>query len=239
MKVDHTVGPVVSGRLQGPNVSVEEEAVAAGAVTLSVRRDDRGERDGRGWRVDPDGDANPEQVLRALYTAGVIDDSGSADDRLRVRFECRRGSDQAVYSADLQHRLVYRRVYDPDRPVATWVGLNPFLSDLEGDPARTPPRPSMRNAVGALTNDLGPLGTLNILNLFTRRSHTAADLDADDGARLVHDGVVREALAASDVVLPAWGSKVKERHLPQVRRLLDLADDLGLPDFTFARQTDT
>lgn len=222
MKVDHTVGPVVSGRLHGPNLDVAKELVAEGPVVLALRSGSGG------VELEAQRQAGPEQVLRALRAAGVITADGAEGERLHVRLRCEEGADEAVYSADLGHRLLYRRVYDPAGPVATWFGLNPFLADLQGSPAETPRRPSMRNVVGVLHNVLGELGTLNILNLFTRRARGIADIEADGGDRLVHDELIREALRDTDVVLPAWGSKAGERHLPQVRRLLELADRLGL-----------
>lgn len=170
----------------------------------------------------------PEQVLRALGRHGVIRASGDAADRLEVRLKCTDAVDEASYSADLKHRLRYRRVYTESGPVVTWFGFNPFLADLEGDPSSAPPRPSLRNMVKAAQGHLGGVGTFNVLNLFTRRSAEAVDIAADDGDRLVHDDLVVQTIADSDLVIGAWGGKVGDRHLPQVRRLLDLLDDHGL-----------
>ncbi|MFP5309109.1 MAG: DUF1643 domain-containing protein [Actinomycetes bacterium] len=171
------------------------------------------------------GDAAPEQVLRLLAREGCLASDGSPV--LSVHVETTSGHDEYRYTADLRHRLLFRRAWDRDGRVGVFYGLNPFVADTDGPVGKVPNRASLRNVVNILSAD-GPVARIDVMNLFTFRSANASGLAASPSDRVAVPELEREVLAAADVVLLAWGSKVTHVHRAHVEQLLDVLDDVGL-----------
>ncbi len=179
-----------------------------------------------------DGRPAPEQVLRLLAQYRVL--AGRTGDHIDVRIETTDGYDRYVYTRDLRHRLLFRRAWDRQGPVGVFYGLNPFTADTEGPIDQVPRRTTLRNVVASLSRDL-PLSRIDVMNLFTYRSPDAATLPARPQDRVAVPELEREVLAAADVVLLAWGAKVKAGHQPAVDDLLSRLQELGKTPIMLAR----
>jgi hypothetical protein len=178
-----------------------------------------------GLDVRVEGTAAPEQVLRLLSQSRRL--GGAVNDVVAVRIETTSGWDEYRYTADLRHRLLFRRSWGTDGPRAVFYGLNPFVADTDGPVAKVPGRASLRNVVGILSRT-GPLSQIDVMNVFTFRSAAAASLPARPQDRVAVPELEREVLAAADVVLLAWGSKIGAAHRPYVEHLLDVLDSVGV-----------
>lgn len=136
------------------------------------------------------------------------------------------GWDRYVLSGDLQHRWLFTRHWDrrgtgrPDTATtAALVGHSPF--DRETTPGDSGPRrAALGNAVDLLADEVGPPETLHVVNLFTRRAASTADLAGGPSDRRADPGVVTDALDESAVVLASWGS-VRASALDAVEDMVD------------------
>ena len=190
------------------------------------------ELEARDGGLDVRGTAAPEQVLRLLARRWDVD--RSAGDRVEVRIETSGGRDEYVYTADMEHRLMFRREWERGGRRAVLYGLNPFVGDTEGPVEKVPGRATLRNVVGILSKD-GPLARLDVMNLFTFRSPDAATLPARPADRVAVPELERQVLSEADVVLLAWGSKVEGRHRRHVEDFLDRLHEVGSTPWMLAR----
>lgn len=106
----------------------------------------------------------------------------------------------AYISDDGLYRYNLVRDWDPDLSSMLFVMLNPSTADASEDD------PTIRRCLGFAERE--NCGAIEVVNLFAFRATDPKDmLAAEDPIGPENDLVIRQALADSDVVVCAWGSK--------------------------------
>jgi len=120
----------------------------------------------------------------------------------------------AVLSADGVYRYLLTRIWQPARPLAVWIMLNPSTADANHDD------PTLRR-VTTFTRRAG-CGGLAVVNLYALRSTDPAALrDHPDPVGPLNDAFVRRATAEAGLVICAWGGSFPAPDRAQaVTRLL-------------------
>lgn len=105
----------------------------------------------------------------------------------------------AVFDTSRTYRYLLTRIWDPTRPLAVWLMLNPSTADALTDD-RTIGR------CKAFSRDLGR-GGIAVVNLFALRSTDPAKLRDHPDPVGPHNGrFVRQTVRESDLVIAAWGA---------------------------------
>ncbi|MFF2571124.1 DUF1643 domain-containing protein [Streptomyces sp. NPDC058084] len=105
----------------------------------------------------------------------------------------------AVFNTDRTHRYLLTRLWDPARPLAVFVMLNPSTAGArDNDPTVT------RCLAFARREHAGGLA---IVNLFARCATNPAELKADpDPVGAYADSFIDHTVATSPLVIAAWGT---------------------------------
>lgn len=108
----------------------------------------------------------------------------------------------ARFSPCLRYRYALWRIWDPAKPVATFVMLNPSTADeVDNDP--TVERCQRRSVA------LG-MGGLRVANIFAWRSTDPQPLyDLEDPVGPDNDAAILEACRGASIVICAWGGHGK------------------------------
>lgn len=105
----------------------------------------------------------------------------------------------AVMGENGKYRYLLRRAWDPKRPRALLVMLNPSTADAEIDD------PTIRSCI-RLCRSWGH-GSFEVVNVYAFRATDPKALrDADDPVGPQNDDVIAAAINRCDVVICAWGA---------------------------------
>lgn len=148
--------------------------------------------------------------------------------------------DRYVLSADMTHRLLFTRQWadreEAGGPVAALVEAAPGRAETDGHDAALVGR--LRTAVKLLAADDAAPSKLHVLGVLTRRSDDPSSLSGVPAERMTTTDHRDEALAETDVIVPAWGvlpedaawaveavvDEVRQRHEAGAKVLVPAAD---------------
>ncbi|NYI70676.1 hypothetical protein GGQ54_001236 [Naumannella cuiyingiana] len=138
---------------------------------------------------------------------------------------CNGRSSGAVLSECGRYRYRLTRVWDVDRPDATFILLNPSTADAKEDD------PTIRRCM-RFARTWG-LGGLVVVNLYAYRATKPADLwRADDPVGPENDDHLRDVLGvavrAGSPVVAAWGAHGRPGRVSEVVAFAGRLDALGL-----------
>ncbi|MBQ1196942.1 MAG: DUF1643 domain-containing protein [Clostridia bacterium] len=107
---------------------------------------------------------------------------------------------EAVFSEDKVHRLLWKRVWNKDKPIACVISLNPALSDTIVTDTTTS---LVVNNIAKL-GEFGGVSIVNLFSLLTPKLHMqrARDIDIND---LDNDNYIKKAADEASVIILAWG----------------------------------
>ena len=105
----------------------------------------------------------------------------------------------AQFSADRAHRYALSRQWNSEKPVATFVGLNPSTADETEDD------PTIRRCIGFAKS--WDYGGIQMVNLFSIRATDPKAMLADcDPIGPLADYWIAEAFRRSDLIVACWGA---------------------------------
>lgn len=107
---------------------------------------------------------------------------------------------ESVFSEDKKHRLLWKRVWDKEKPMACVIMLNPCLSNnIEADTTTS----LVVNNIARL-NDFGGVSIVNLFSLLTPKlqMRVARDIDIND---LENDNYIKKAAEEASIIVLAWG----------------------------------
>ena len=107
---------------------------------------------------------------------------------------------EAVFSEDKAHRLLWKRVWNKDKPIACVISLNPALSDTIVTDTTTS---LVVNNIAKL-GEFGGVSIVNLFSLLTPKLHMqrARDIDIND---LDNDNYIKKAAEEAAIIVLAWG----------------------------------
>ena len=107
---------------------------------------------------------------------------------------------EAVFNDDKTHRLLWKRVWNKEKPMACVIMLNPCLSDNIVTDTTTS---LVVNNVARL-EEFGGVSIVNLFSLLTPKLQMrwARDIDIND---LDNDNYIKKAADEASVVILAWG----------------------------------
>lgn len=107
---------------------------------------------------------------------------------------------EAVFSEDKVHRLLWKRVWNKDKPIACVISLNPALSDTIVTDTTT----SLVVNNIAKIGEFGGVSIVNLFSLLTPKLHMqrTRDIDIND---LDNDNYIKKAADEASVIILAWG----------------------------------
>jgi hypothetical protein len=127
---------------------------------------------------------------------------------------------EAIFSDDKRHRLLWKRVWDKDKPLACVVMLNPCLADtLVTDTTSA----IVVNNIASMS-EFGGVSIVNLFSLLTTKLdfRYTADTNIND---LENDNYIKKAADEAKIVILAWGKSADTnariyRRAEQVIKLL-------------------
>ncbi|GAA1110558.1 DUF1643 domain-containing protein [Streptomyces javensis] len=145
-------------------------------------------------------------AARPLADLVVEEDHGFADQPLGT----------AVFNAARTHRYLLTRLWDPARPLAVFIMLNPSTAGARDND------PTITRCIGFARREKA--GGLAVVNLFARCATDPADLKTDpDPVGLPYaDSFIDHTVACSPLVIAAWGGHgvLRDRAAQVADRLL-------------------
>lgn len=107
---------------------------------------------------------------------------------------------EAVFNDDKSHRLLWKRVWNKDKPMACVIMLNPCLSDNIVTDTTTS---LVVNNVARL-EEYGGVSIVNLFSLLTPKLQMrwARDIDIND---LENDKYIKKAAEEASILILAWG----------------------------------
>ena len=126
---------------------------------------------------------------------------------------------EAVFNEDKTHRLLWKRVWNKEKPMACVIMLNPCLSDNIVTDTTTS---LVVNNVAHL-EEFGGVSIVNLFSLLTPKLQMrwARDIDIND---LDNDNYIKKAADEASVVILAWGkgAELNVRITNRAKQVLDL-----------------
>ena len=126
---------------------------------------------------------------------------------------------EAVFNDDKSHRLLWKRVWNKDKPMACVIMLNPCMSDNIVTDTTTS---LVVNNVARL-EDYGGVSIVNLFSLLTPKLQMrwARDIDIND---LENDKYIKKAAEEASIVILAWGKGAENnaRIIDRANQVLDL-----------------
>lgn len=126
---------------------------------------------------------------------------------------------EAVFNDDKTHRLLWKRVWNKEKPMACVIMLNPCLSDNIVTDTTTS---LVVNNVARL-EEFGGVSIVNLFSLLTPKLQMrwARDIDIND---LENDNYIKKAADEASVVILAWGkgAELNVRITNRANQVLDL-----------------
>ncbi|MFZ3475267.1 DUF1643 domain-containing protein [Streptomyces sp. 4.24] len=111
----------------------------------------------------------------------------------------------AVFNTDRTHRYLLTRLWDPARPLAVFLMLNPSTAGARTDD------PTITRCLGFARRENA--GGLAVVNLFTRCATDPAALKHDvEPAGPYADSFIDHTVAAAPLVIAAWGAHGDLHH---------------------------
>lgn len=105
----------------------------------------------------------------------------------------------AIFTAFKQYRYLLKRVWQPDKPMVTFIGLNPSIAD------KTTDDPTIRRCVN-FAKSWG-YGGLFMGNLFAYVATNPSELTkALDSVGELNDNYLLTMVTKSELVIAAWGN---------------------------------
>ena len=127
---------------------------------------------------------------------------------------------EAVYNEDKTHRLLWKRVWNKEKPMACIIMINPCQADTILTDTTTY---LVVNNIARL-GDFGGVTIVNLFSLLTPKLHFRSEVDINDYS---NDQYIKKAADEASVVILAWGkaasSNAKIYH--RARQVVDLLDD--------------
>ena len=121
---------------------------------------------------------------------------------------------ESTYSDDREHRFVWKRVWNKDKPLAAVITINPFFADNF----------IIDTSSGLVINNIVRLekyGGVEILNLYSRMTrklnfkwNSEEELNLPD-----NDIFIKKAAEECDIVILAWGKSVYNNPKSEARAL--------------------
>ena len=128
---------------------------------------------------------------------------------------------ESVFSEDKKHRLLWKRVWDKDKPLACVIMLNPCLSDNIVTDTTTS---LVVNNIARL-NDFGGVSIVNLFSILTPKlqMRVARDIDIND---LDNDNYIKKAAEEASIIVLAWGkgAELNIRISNRAEQVLELLD---------------
>ena len=126
---------------------------------------------------------------------------------------------EAVFNEDKTHRLLWKRVWNKEKPMACIIMINPCLSDNIVTDTTTS---LVVNNVARL-EEYGGVSIVNLFSLLTPKLQMrwARDIDIND---LDNDNYIKKAADEASVVILAWGkgAELNVRITNRANQVLDL-----------------
>lgn len=127
---------------------------------------------------------------------------------------------EAIYNEDKTHRLLWKRVWNKELPVACVIMINPCLADTVLTDTTTY---LVVNNIARL-GEFGGVTIVNLFSLLTSKLHFRSEVDINDYS---NDQYIKKAADEASVIILAWGkaasSNAKIYH--RARQVVDLLDD--------------
>lgn len=127
---------------------------------------------------------------------------------------------EAVYNEDKTHRLLWKRVWNKEKPMACIIMINPCQADTILTDTTTY---LVVNNIARL-GDFGGVTIVNLFSLLTPKLHFRAEIDVNDHS---NDYYIKKAAEEASVVILAWG-KAASSHAKiyqRARQVIDLLED--------------
>ncbi len=126
---------------------------------------------------------------------------------------------ESVFNEDKTHRLLWKRVWNKEKPIACVIMLNPCLSDNIVTDTTTS---LVVNNVARL-EEYGGVSIVNLFSLLTPKLQMrwARDIDIND---LENDNYIKKAADEASVVILAWGkgAELNVRITNRANQVLEL-----------------
>lgn len=104
----------------------------------------------------------------------------------------------AMLSKDRQYRYVLSRIWDEDKPIVVFIGLNPSTADELNDDS------TITKCINYAKS--WSYGGFYMLNLFAYRAKNPSDMfDAKEPIGSENDNFIKEYIKKSDKIVCAWG----------------------------------
>ena len=127
---------------------------------------------------------------------------------------------EAVYNEDKTHRLLWKRVWNKEKPMACIIMINPCQADTILTDTTTY---LVVNNIARL-GDFGGVTIVNLFSLLTPKLHFRSESDVNDHS---NDHYIKKAAEEASVVILAWG-KAASSHAKiyrRARQVIDLLED--------------
>ena len=126
---------------------------------------------------------------------------------------------EAVFNDDKSHRLLWKRVWNKDKPMACVITLHPSMSD--NIVADTTTSLCVNNV--ARLEDYGGVSIVNLFSLLTPKLQMrwARDIDINDPE---NDKYIKKAAEEASIVILAWGKGAENnaRIVDRANQVIDL-----------------
>ena len=126
---------------------------------------------------------------------------------------------EAVFNDDKSHRLLWKRVWNKDKPMACVITLHPSMSDNIVTDTTT----SLCVNNVARLEDYGGIIIVNLFSLLTPKLQMrwARDIDIND---LENDKYIKKAAEEASIVILAWGKGAENnaRIVDRANQVIDL-----------------
>ena len=127
---------------------------------------------------------------------------------------------EAVYNEDKTHRLLWKRVWNKEKPMACIIMINPCQADTILTDTTTY---LVVNNIARL-GDFGGVTIVNLFSLLTPKLHFRSESDVNNHS---NDQYIKKAAEEASVVILAWG-KAASSHAKiyrRARQVIDLLED--------------
>lgn len=127
---------------------------------------------------------------------------------------------EAVYNEDKTHRLLWKRVWNKEKPTACVIMINPCQADTILTDTTTY---LVVNNIARL-GDFGGVTIVNLFSLLTPKLHFRTEIDVNDYS---NDQYIKKAADEASVVILAWGkaADTNAKIYHRARQVIDLLSD--------------
>ena len=127
---------------------------------------------------------------------------------------------EAVYNENRTHRLLWKRVWNKEKPMACVIMINPCQADTILTDTTTY---LVVNNIARL-GEYGGVSIVNLFSLLTSKLHFRSDVDINDYS---NDQYIKKAAEEASVVILAWGkaADTNARIYRRARQVLDLLEN--------------